>query len=333
MTTLANLRVNFTANTADFDKGASRMQSGLGKVASGLAALGGGAALGQIMSNAIEAGSAIHDLGQRSNLTAEMLSGVKMGVEQAGSSLEVFNKAAIRLNKSTDAAMGGSKKMASAFAELGISVEAFSKLSADDKIRTFAEALSKVNDEGQQQAIVQRVMGQQGVQLMEIWRGGAKGLDDLAAASSRANQSMTTEQANAADAAGDAIDTLKKSWAGLQMQLGLGLAPKVTQQMESMTRGLLVIADTVSKVFSVINGTGNFIGGFLAASGAAVSGNLAGARAIWGQGAFGGEMAAGPSGAAPVVSEQKRTNQLLAEQTRLNKEMIGAIKQGRVVAQ
>lgn len=331
MTTLANVRVNFIGDSSSVDRSLSRMSTGMAAAAGAAASLAGSVALGAVVNRAVEAGSAIYDMSKRSGLSAEFLSSMKMAAEQAGSSLESVVSAFRRLNKSAEMATT-SKSMAAYFAELNINVAEFVKLNPDEKMRAVAEALSKVEDSGRRGFLLEKLMGGAGLQLREIFEGGAKAMDDIRTAAEKANQVISGDQAAAADELGDKLDTLKARWEGVQTQIGLGLAPTLVRELDQVGKLADHLAGVVNAVFTGLNVAGNVLGNFAAFSDRVLRGDLAGAMAVTGSG-YGSasevlsDLFRDPTKDAEraqmVLEEQRKTNELLKKQNELTGQMAG----------
>ncbi len=331
MTTLANVRVNFIGDSSSVDRSLSRMSTGMAAAAGAAASLAGSVALGAVVNRAVEAGSAIYDMSKRSGLSAEFLSSMKMAAEQAGSSLESVVSAFRRLNKSAEMATT-SKSMAAYFAELNINVAEFVKLNPDEKMRAVAEALSKVEDSGRRGFLLEKLMGGAGLQLREIFEGGAKAMDDIRTAAEKANQVISTDQAAAADELGDKLDELKKRWEGVQTQVGLGLAGPLLRELDQLSKLADHLSGLVDGIFSTLNGAGNVLGNMAAWAGAMARGDLAGAAAIQGAG-YGSakemlsDLFRDPTKdaerAQAALEEQRKTNELLKKQNDLTGQMAG----------
>lgn len=336
MTTLANVRVNFLADTSQAERAMGRFSQATHAAASAAVGLAGSVALGAVVNKAVAAGSAIHDMSQRSGLSAEFLSSMKMAAEQAGSSLSSVVAAFRRLNKAAEQA-GTSKTIAGYFAELKINAAEFVKLAPDEKMRAIAEALSKVEDAGRRGFLIEKLMGGAGLQLQEIFKGGAAAMDDIRASAEKANQVISGDQAAAADELGDKLDTLKASWEGFQTQLGLRLAPTLIAELNQVMKLIDHLAGAINGIFTVLNTAGNVIGNMVATVPAFLNGGMAGAMAVMGKGYGTGDeimrdLLRDPTKdterAAAALEEQRKTNELLTANNRLTGEMAGTFRFG-----
>lgn len=333
MTTLANVRVNFVADTTQVEKSVSRVSAGMKAAGAAAAGLASSVALGAVVNQAVNAGSAIYDMSQRSGLSAEFLSSMKMAAEQAGGSLSDVTSAFKRLNKAAETAATG--KGSPFFKELGIDAQAFVKLSADQKMIQIAEALSKVEDNGRRAFLIQKLMGEGGLRLTEIWKGGAAGMAEIAKQAAASNQVITTAQAANADELGDKLDTLRAKWEGFKTQLGLNLAEPLIRELDQIMRLADHVAGAVNGLFTALNVAGNVAGHFGAVMRASLTGGFSGGMQAFAAGNAPGDVFSDlfrdptkDGERAAALEEQRKTNELLKQNNRLTGEMAGVWRFG-----
>ena len=319
MATLANLRVNFGANTAGFEAGAGRVRAQLGGLLSAAVALAGTAGLGALTMRSLDAADNIQKLGIETGLTAEFLSTMRHGAALSGTSLEALTTATVKLQRRTEKAIDGTKSYASAFEKLGISAERFKALSPDEQIRQFAEAYSKLQDETTKTTVLTELMGVRASKLKPMFEQGAAGIDALIKAGTDANMLLSQDQVDASAKAKDAIEQLTASWKGLIEQATIKLAPEIVKAVE-FTGDLVRNLDKAAALFKAV---GTAIGGFAAGQGMIQRMNpLAGFRTqfeasqdvarILTDAFFGDGQSAKPNQAeVETVKEQRKTNQAL----------------------
>lgn len=329
MATIVNLVAKLSADVSQFRASMGSVPSILGGVKGALAGLAGSVGFGAIVKSSLDAADAINDLSQRSQLSAEFLSAMEQGVRMAGSSIEVFNRSALRLQKNASLAAGGNKKLAEQFELLGINVQEFAKLAPDEQIRTYVERLSTLEDQGAKVLNVTKLMGGAAAELLPAFNDGAAGLDKMIATAERSNRVLSTDQVAAAAAANDAIDLLNDSFSGLVRNLAINFAPTIT----AVANGLSLLVATVGPVVREFVGAfvqiGQSLGGVAALVGQLARGNFAGARELLNieRGDLAPTTRAGGRGSGGDQAARE-TAKNTAEQLRKQDELIRAVRGG-----
>lgn len=202
------------------------------KVSATIAA--GGAALLAPLTAAVAsfaaAGSALADMSARTGLSVEKLSGLTFAAEQTGAGMEQLEAGIRSMQRMLLNAERGSAAAVETLAALGLTLDQLRGQGPEAQFELLAARLNAIPDASQRAALAMQALGKSGQQLLPM-------IGDLDALTARARELglvMTTEDANAADALGDAWDELKGSGAALANTIGAALAPSITAIVERL---------------------------------------------------------------------------------------------------
>lgn len=341
MTTLANLRVKFGADTSEFKRATASMSQGLGSLGRTAFAVAGSLGLGALVTSAISSAGALADLQAKTGLSAEFLSGMRYKATLAGKSIDDVARASLKLSRSAEQAAQGSKAMADVFALAKINVDEFVKLTPDEQIKTFSDALAALNSRSQRTYVLTKLMGAGAAGLAPLFEEGRAGLARFHEEARAANQVLSQDQVDAGDAAGDALDALQMQYKGLADQLVLKYVPALTaaitkmREMSSVAKGLPDEARFTLRGFQT---AGNLIGGYAAVTMSGLpydqaAAMLAEVRADSDR-ILQDDISAKAARRGEPNEAERRTVELLARINDSQKEMTGVLRrQGMAVAQ
>jgi hypothetical protein len=112
-----------------------------------------------------------------------------------------------------------------------------------DQLDAVANRMAAITDPAERTRFAIDTFGKAGAAMIPMLSGGAAGLAEFRAEAERLGLVMSTEDANAADALGDAMDKVTGSMKGAAMQIGAALAPYVTKLADIITN---VVASAVA---------------------------------------------------------------------------------------
>ena len=118
-----------------------------------------------------------HKLNISTKLSANMLSTLHHAAGFAGTEMEVLVKGFTNMVEKVGEANKGMKTYAELFEQLGIDTRAFRKLEADEQMRQFAEALSRVNVQADKLNIAKRLLGRGWQGFLTAFEQGEESLD------------------------------------------------------------------------------------------------------------------------------------------------------------
>lgn len=279
-------------------EGARRIQSQLNAVSAGfktfgtgLAAAGASAAaafgsiagaIGAAAINFAASGSELADMSARTGIAAESLSALGYAAKLSGSDLGQVEGALRKMQKLLGDAAGGSKEASEKLTSLGLSTDKLLKLSPEKQFATISAAIRKIKDPTIQAATAMEVFGKTATQILPLINS------DIAATTAEARKLgivMSNEDAAAADALGDSIDTLKTTFVAIYNSIGAAVAGPLTQfanvasqiagtvaKWVSQNRSLFVAISAVALAGAAAGAIILSIGGAIVAAGVAIAG-------------------------------------------------------------
>jgi hypothetical protein len=214
-----------------FKKEALATAKQLGTVIGGAASVAAGALLA-FTKQAIDSADELSKLAQKTGETTEALSGLRYAFELGGVGGAEFASSMGKLARSM---ADGSD----AFAALGVKVK-----NADGTLRPVGRVLDDMADKfaqyadgAEKTALVQRIFGESGANLIPVLNAGAKGLQDLSAEAARLGLVVDGETGKAAEAFNDTVTRLQKSTQAVGLAMAQALLPALQGVAEFLERG------------------------------------------------------------------------------------------------
>jgi hypothetical protein len=192
-------------------------------------------------------GSDLVDMSQRTGVTVEALSELGFAAEQSGADMETLEGGLRRMQKLIVEAAGGSAEARQALQRLGLTVADLKALSPDEQFKLIADKLSAIENPTLRAALAMDIFGKSGTRLLPLLSGGAKGIEELQEQARELGLTISTEDAQAAEAFGDAIDTLWKVLKKAVFTIGSALAPSLKDLAEWITRTVKNISDWIGQ--------------------------------------------------------------------------------------
>ena len=247
----------------------------------GAKGLGVGAALGggllAMAKSFADTGDAIEKMSHRTGMSAEALSELGYAAQQCGTDIGTIEKSVQKMQSLMHEAGRGSQGAANKLAALGLSYQQLAKLSPEEQFSTIIDRLGQM-DEAHRAAHAMDILGKSASQLMPLINAGADGIADMRKEARQLGLSMSTRDAQAAAALGDAMTRVQTSIRGIVNHIGAALAPSLTNianitvrcaktivYIINRNRAMIV---TIAKVAAVVAG----VGAGLVAAGAAFIG-------------------------------------------------------------
>lgn len=179
----------------------SALDRAMGSLARRALSIGGGVlggvltgGLATIATRAEEVASKMGNLADQVGTSASEMQSLGFLATTAGLSVEEMAKAVQNLDRRAEEARTGSKALAEAFGALGIDVERFVGLGAEDKMIAFADGIARLDTNGERARRSMQLLEEGGAKLLRIFRQGG---DAVAA---------TLEQGRAFGAVADEAD-------------------------------------------------------------------------------------------------------------------------------
>ena len=234
-----NARLRITAD--DETRGAwnaalRTAQKGAGKISGEIKDLFKGAIAGlsiagltKLVNEALQYGEAIGQASIKSGLSTEAISELAFAAEGAGLQLSDLSSALGKLQVNTSKAQSGAKNLKESFAELGIRFEKFRLADADRQFEALAEAINRVPEETDKARLATEIFGESGARLLPLFSQGAEGIRKAREEAERLGITLSAEEQEKLQKAGDAMGELKRASAALGRELVITLAPALTE--------------------------------------------------------------------------------------------------------
>jgi hypothetical protein len=237
-------------------------------------------------------GSTLADTSARTGVSVETLSALGYAAEMTGSSLGDVENGVRRMQKALTDGSLENQQAAQTFAQLGLSIEELVKLTPDQQFAKIAKAIAAIPNPTAKAGAAMQIFGKSGTLLVPM-------IDDLESLTTEAksfNLVWTGEEADKADALGDAFDLLTKVVSRTVAVVGSALAPALTDVLSTFAgvakyaiefaQNNQQLISTVFKVGVAVAGAGAAIvalGGAISGAGV-VAGTLASAVGVVGTG-------------------------------------------------
>ena len=192
-------------------------------------------------------GSDLADMSQRTGVSVEALSELGFAAEQSGSDVETLEGSLKKMQKFLVTAAEGSQEANAALGQLGLSMADLGRLAPEDQFSLIADRLSQIENPALRTAMAMQIFGKSGTKLLPLMQGGAKGIEELRQQARDLGLTMSTEDAQAAEAFGDKLDALWKVLKRTAFTVGATLAPLLTQVADAIMRAAKTTSDWIGR--------------------------------------------------------------------------------------
>ena len=220
----------------------------IGKMAAvaGVAAAG---ALAVMVQKTAKAGEEFHDMSLRTGVSVELLSGLKLAADKAGTSLEGVALGFRFLGRNMVAGEDGIKNAAGAFKDLGIDVT-----DARGKFRPMVDVMLEVADRfaamengAEKTALAIKLFGRSGTGLIPMLNLGSAGLREQIALAEKLGVVFTEKTAKAADKYMDSLVDLRAALTGMRNDISNAIIPVLTQLSQGVTTALTLVREKIAE--------------------------------------------------------------------------------------
>ncbi|AVO37403.1 phage tail tape measure protein [Pukyongiella litopenaei] len=220
----------FSRMTADIGRNARRLAIGAG--------LAGGAIFGLAASTA-ELGDNAAKTADKLGIGIEELQELRYAAERSGVSTAAFDTALEKMQKNLGEAATGTGTAKDALEQLGLSAEQLITMTPEDALGVIADRMGSVETAAERAAIANDIFGRSGVGMINMLRGGARGLDQLREAARRTGYVLSEQAARDAEVFQDQLLDTKLVMAGLKNTVGSELMPVITGSMRRIGDALV----------------------------------------------------------------------------------------------
>jgi hypothetical protein len=270
------LRVNLGLDSAQFVKGAKQAETTLQKMSLKMVAVGaaitaaiGGAVIefAKLTRETINVADEISKAAVKIGISTEELSRLRYAADLSGLSFEQLQKGLLILNRNMAGIGGESKKVAEAFARMGIETRnADGTLkSSTEVLKAMADAFAQMPDGAEKSALAMAVLGKSGADMIPLLNGGAAELAKLTEEADRFGIVIDTETGRKAEEFNDNLSRLQGSFSAL----GTRLAAELLPHLVDFTNWLI---KNQGEIVKAVGNFGNFVGGVARMASAVASG-------------------------------------------------------------
>ena len=170
-------------------------------------------------------GDTMQKMSLRTGISAESLSELGFAAEQSGTDLATLEAGLRKMQRSIADAAGGSQAAQEALAALGLSVNHLAHLSPEEQFKLIADRIARIPDPTMRAAAAMELFGRSGTMLLPLLIQGAAGIEALQQQARELGLTISTADANAATALGDALNILWRVLKQGVFTIGSALAP------------------------------------------------------------------------------------------------------------
>lgn len=190
---------------------------------------------------AIEAGSSVKDMADRTGLAYNAVQELSYAAKQTGTDIASLETGIKLMQK----AIAEGEKSISA---LGLSADDLRRMTPDQQFAAIAEAISRLGTPAERTKAAMDVFGKSGAELIPLLSEGAAGLDRMRQRARELGLVMSDEAVERSEALGDSIQELKDRFNALQVNVGSALLPFV----EQLAAGLAEVAPHLQRFAEAI---------------------------------------------------------------------------------
>jgi hypothetical protein len=175
-----------------------------------------------------EMGETFNNMSKRTGVSVEALSELAYAASQSGTDIESLENGIKRMQRSLEAAASGEKNSVEALQALGLSVQQLAGMTPDRQFRAFADAIAAVQSPAERTALAMEIFGKHGTSLIPILSQGSIAIDALMKRARELGLTMSTTDAQAAEAFNDKLSELWQVVKKAGFDIGSVLLPPLT---------------------------------------------------------------------------------------------------------
>ena len=264
-TILGSLLVSLGMESSEFKRGTREAQTAMSGLSKKMAVVGaaitaaiGGAAyeFAKLTRETINVADEISKSAVKIGISTEELSRLRYAADLSGLSFEQLQKGLPILNRNMAGIGGESKKVAEAFARMGIETRnADGTLkSSTEVLKAMADVFAQMPDGAEKSALAMAVLGKSGADMIPLLNGGAAELAKLTEEADRFGIVIDTETGRKAEEFNDNLDRLKGAFSAV----GTRLAAELLPHLVDFTNWLI---KNQGEIVKSIGDFGNFVSG------------------------------------------------------------------------
>jgi hypothetical protein len=231
---------SFSSMTTEIGRNARRLTIGLG--------LAGGAVFG-LASSTAKLGDDAAKTADKLGIGIAELQELRYAAERSGVSTGSFDTALEKMTKNIGLAMEGTGAQKDALDALGLSAADLAEMLPEEALGLIADRMNEVGTQAEKAAVANDIFGRSGIGMLNMLRGGSRGLRDLRDDARRTGYVLSEQAARDAEVFQDTLLDTQLVMKGLKNTVGAELMPVVTGAMKRIGDALVENRDEV-KVWS-----------------------------------------------------------------------------------
>ena len=207
----------------------------LRRLAGAALATAGVAGFGYMIKQTMASIDQIAKMSDELQISTQALTGWEHAASISGTSLEVLHKALEIFVRRMGEAKAGIGEGVRGLEMLGMTAQQLIDMGMEKAFERVADSISKMETSAEQAGAACNFFGRQGVQLLNMFQQGEKGIRDLRREADLLGISLTRIEAAKVEEANDALTKVKATFTGLFRQLTVELSPFITAAADSFT--------------------------------------------------------------------------------------------------
>lgn len=230
-------------------------------VAIGAAAVAAAKKIIDISTAAAAAADEINTLSKETGMSTDDIQKFRYASELVDVSFDKLANSLAKTVQSMKKAEEGSGDAADAFSELGVNIRDASghMRSAEDVFFDVIDALGKVGNETERDALSMELFGRKAQELNPLILGGAEALRQIGAEAEKFGLILSQEKLDTLNAMNDEIDQMKATLEQLGMVFSQGIAQSATPTLQELNQMLMENAEAVETLGNLVGEIVNFL--------------------------------------------------------------------------
>lgn len=223
---------------ASVKRGLGGLEKAFGGMKTAIVSALGAVGFGALIRDSLELGDNIKALSQRLGASTEALSQYRYAAKLSNIDFESLTQTWATMQRNIGMAAMGTGRAKDFIKNLGIDAKEFAKLAPEVQFEKLADKLMAIKNPAERAAYAFRIMGSDGVKMLQLMEGGSAGMKALREEADRLGLTITRDMADKMDSANDQLDRVKLAFGGLGTILATQLAPVILRVGEAFLRAV-----------------------------------------------------------------------------------------------
>lgn len=189
----------------------------------------------KLVSSFVSANADIARMSDTLGVSTDTLQELQFAAGQTGTSLETISDASRTFSERILEVKQGSADAKEQFDFLGLSAEQLGGLDTEDQLLALADSLSEVENQSEQVAIAQALLGDSGSELLKLFEDGASGIARYAAEAHAAGAVLDEDLVGSAERTDQAVQLVKTTLGAVSNEIISDLLPSIESGANALT--------------------------------------------------------------------------------------------------